>query len=126
LHVHAVRQAHVELVEQLYRSTRIEDRNCFGFADEYINTALRDERARPLLDEIYGKTRDQIADLMDLSNVRSRRLTFVDLPTEERFSPNEALHLKPNIFGFGFNVNYIWKWVKTKWQSRRKRGRRAT
>ena len=72
-----VRPKHLEIVNQLYESSRDQEKACVQFKNDWINKSLRHEEARPLLDSIYRDSRTQMVDYQDLSNVIHRLKTFV-------------------------------------------------
>jgi hypothetical protein len=64
--------AHVEALRQLASNSAAEQRRCLTFRDKWINKPLRDERMRPLLNEISVTTRDQLTAFRDLNEVATR------------------------------------------------------
>ena len=74
---HNVSDAHVQIVRQIYDSSKLEERLCVKFKQEHIELRLKDESLRWLVDRIYAETRDMIIDYRDLSNVVPRLRTFV-------------------------------------------------
>jgi hypothetical protein len=101
-----VRESHVKLVRQLYEDARIEDNSILRFRNDFVYTSLPDESVRPLLDDVYSEAREVMIDFQDLSNLAARLETFVglDAPSKEVLAD---LHLKPNFFGIGLNLNRI-------------------
>ncbi len=73
---------------------------------------------RPLLDDIYAETRDEIINYADLHNVIPRLKTYIGSKLKQEdnhgltIDDTEAIELKPNIFGIGLNLNYIIKRLK--------------
>lgn len=113
-----VTEAHVEIVRQLYRSSKTEDDVAIRFRNTWIEKKLPHEEMRPLLDDIYADTRAVLIDYSDLSNLVPRLKTFVGsrgLPTE--VLPD--LHLKPSFFGIGLNLNRLFARVYKWWKVRR-------
>ncbi|MBA4389803.1 MAG: hypothetical protein C0399_02565 [Syntrophus sp. (in: bacteria)] len=109
-----VTEAHVEIISQMVERSDYHEQTCVQFKNDHIVKDLRDETMRPLLDRIYGDTRDEIVNYSDLHNVIPRLKTYVGSKSEGRKSglsvdDTEALELKPNIFGIGLNLNYIIK-----------------
>jgi hypothetical protein len=74
-----VSDAHIEMVRQIYDSSRQEDRTCVSFKQEHIERGLKDESLRPLVDNVYQETRGMIIDYRDLSNLIHRLRTFVGI-----------------------------------------------
>jgi hypothetical protein len=114
---------HVQLTRQLYQSSRSEEQLCVLFKQRHYLDALRDEdRVQNTLAEIYRVTRDEVINLRDLSNVVPRLETYVGSealqPASARSAVN-ALELKPNVFGIGVNLNYVWdRWGLPAWRRR--------
>ena len=69
--------AHLEIVEQIYTSSKFEDTLCARFTQDHIDRRMKDERLRSLVDEIYSESRSMLADYRDLSNLVPRLRTFV-------------------------------------------------
>jgi hypothetical protein len=67
-----VTRAHVDALRQLASNSAAEQRRCLTFRDKWINKPLRDERMRPLLNEISVTTRDQLTAFRDLNEVAAR------------------------------------------------------
>ncbi len=72
-----VSSAHVEIVQQMYSSSKYEEQVCINFKHEHIERSLKDERLRGLIDDIYGESRQMLIDCRDLSNLTPRLRTFV-------------------------------------------------
>jgi hypothetical protein len=109
-----VTEAHLEIISQMVQRSDYHEETCMQFKNDYIARNLRDESIRPLLDQIYGDTRDEIVNYSDLHNIIPRLRTYVgSKPGNQRrglsIDDVEALELKPNIFGIGLNLNYIIK-----------------
>ena len=85
-----VKDVHVEIVSQLYRSCEVEEDRCIRFKSRHIEHVLLDESMRPLLDEIYVVTRDLILSLKDLSNLEPRLRTFIGEGLQRRGSSSRA------------------------------------
>jgi pyrimidine deaminase RibD-like protein len=83
-----VTSAHVELLQQLYKSAVFEERLCIRFKKEHIERRLKEESLRGLIDRIYAESRDMLIDCKDLSNLAPRLTTFVG--TQRRNSPDDA------------------------------------
>ena len=108
---------HIEIIDQIYRRSELHEQSCVRFKQDHIETSLRDESMRPLLDAIYADTRDEIVNYSDLSNLITRLRTYIGAglnKSRRRISADdiEAFELKPNIFGIGLNLNYLIKKVK--------------
>jgi hypothetical protein len=73
----SVGDAHVQIVEQIYKSASWEERNCVVFKQEHTEHGLQDEGLRWLLDDIYAESRQMLIDYKDLSNLVPRLRTFV-------------------------------------------------
>lgn len=108
-----VEQRHCEALVQLAEKAKEADRLCVNFQREHFERKLKDERLqRPLIDRIYGDSRDQVLDYLDLDNLSYRLKALIGA----RLSPStvtkddiSAFELKPNVFGIGINLNYIIK-----------------
>ncbi len=110
-------EAHVEIVRQLYLSSKNEDRVAIQFKNDWVHKALPHEEMRPLLDNIYGYTRNVLVNYSDLSNLVPRLKTFIG----GQKNPTEILsdlHLKPNFFGLGVNLNRLLARVHKWWKAR--------
>lgn len=83
-----VTQAHVEIVEQMYRSSKHEDAVAAEFKRDWISKRLPNEEARPVLSNLYVNARRLLTDFRDLSNLVPRLKTFVSAPIAA--SPREA------------------------------------
>lgn len=62
------------------------------------------------VDRLYGKGRDMAAGLLDIINVADRLNDFVGKKTQGETTSaqlNKIFELKPNICGFGININAI-------------------
>jgi hypothetical protein len=111
-----VQPRHLVIAQQLYQSVKSEDRYCahFKMANSLDGFAPSDN-LRKLLASVYAFTRDSVIDLRDLSNIASRleALEGISSITENvSQTAMNALELKPNFFGIGLNLNYIWdKWI---------------
>ena len=78
-----VSSAHVEIVQQMYSSSKYEEQVCINFKHEHIERSLKDERLRGLIDDIYGESRQMLIDCRDLSNLTPRLRTLVGTIHEE-------------------------------------------
>lgn len=74
---HGVSAAHVEIVQQMYSSSKSEEQLCINFKHEHIERSLKDESLRGLIDDVYGESRQMLIDCRDLSNLTPRLRTFV-------------------------------------------------
>jgi diguanylate cyclase (GGDEF)-like protein len=72
-----VTDAHVEIVQQTYRSASHEEQNCVRFSRDHIDRRLKKEELRWLVDDIYQESRSMLIDYHDLSNLVPRLRTFV-------------------------------------------------
>ena len=72
-----VTDAHVEIVQQTYRSASHEQQHCVRFNRDHIGRQLKDEKLRWLVDDIYKESRSMLTDYHDLSNLVPRLRTFV-------------------------------------------------
>jgi hypothetical protein len=117
---------HVEIVRQIYESSRVEEEFCVTFKRRHYLDALPSDydRVEHLLADIYAQTRDELINLRDLGNVMRRLETYVDHAPSIRHPAGtavNALELKPNVFGIGINVNYIWeRWGPPAWKRSRR------
>lgn len=111
-----VRSRHVEIVKQLYESSRFEEDRCVSFKRDFIERRLPHEEMRYLLDHIYAESRDQLIDFRDLSNVAARLRTFVsDLKSVQE---EPILQLRPNLWGLGVNLRPLWARLRQCFQRR--------
>lgn len=108
-----VNQRHIDILEQIYESSKLEENQCVSFKHDHIERSLKDESLRySLIDKIYADSRGQIVDYKDLSNLSYRLKTFVGSKSDvsgTSLSNIDALELKPNFFGLGINLNHILK-----------------
>lgn len=84
-----VNDAHVQIMRQIYDSSKLEERLCVTFKQDHIELSLKDESLRWLVDKIYQETRGMIIDYCDLSNAVPRLRTFVgiyDQGADRRFA----------------------------------------
>ncbi len=72
-----VTEAHVEIVRQIYDSAVLEDSRGSRFARDHVETGLKDESLRWLVDKIYQDSAGMLVDYHDLSNLQPRLRTFV-------------------------------------------------
>lgn len=103
----SVSAAHVEIISQLYKSSTVEEQTTIQFRDDWVYRSLPHEEIRPLLDDVYRDTRDRLIDFRDLSNLAPRLKTFIRDSSPLSSEVLQDLHLKPNIFGIGININRI-------------------
>ena len=64
------------------------------------------------VESLYCQARDLAADMLDIANLSSRLEDFIgkrEMKTNSVDSINEIVELKPNIMGFGINLNAIIK-----------------
>jgi hypothetical protein len=108
-----VQEAHVEIVRQLYESSRFEENHCVEFKREFITHALKNEQARPALDTIYAETRDTVIDYKDLSNLVPRLRTFVGSRPSE-----PILQVKPGAWGISLDLRQVWARLRSRWSSK--------
>jgi hypothetical protein len=96
----SVEERHVELIGRLAERSRTLDQSCVAFKQDYIRGALKDERLRPLIDNIYSEARSMAIDYRDLFNLLGQLKTFVGTRGEsQRISIDDVdvLELKPNV-----------------------------
>lgn len=108
-------ESHVEIISQLYKSSRFEEERCIRFNNDFIEHGLRDERARPILDRVYAESRDMLIDYRDLSNLVPRLRTFISSPRAP-----EVVELKPGAWGFNFNLREAGRRLRKWWRRRRR------
>lgn len=111
--------AHVELVEQMHADTNRYDTVAVRIRDDLrYDPALPSEAANWFLERIFSVGREQFVDHHDLPNLAVRLRTFVGVPLEPSVSGNalDMLELKPNIFGFGININAVLGWLGSRWR----------
>ncbi len=72
-----VTTAHIEIVQQIYKSAITEEHSCVVFKEDHIENSMKDESLRFLLDNIYSESRGMVIDYRDLSNLIPRLRTFV-------------------------------------------------
>ena len=70
-------EAHVEIARQIYDSAQHEDRFCRQFKEDHIESGVKDESLRWLVDRVYSESTGMLADYRDLSNLVLRLRTFV-------------------------------------------------
>lgn len=107
-----VREAHIEILGQILRSSDHEAARCLAFKRDHISHRLRDEHARPDLDKIYSETRSMLTDFQDLSNVIPRLKTYVGLISTA--SP-EVLQLKPGLWGVSIDLKEVARRLRNWW-----------
>ena len=79
-----VRQSHVDSILAIYESARFEDQVCVQFKRDHIERYIADDNLRyNVVDKIYGKSRDRLADFWDLSNLAPRLQTLVGTCTTQ-------------------------------------------
>jgi len=76
--IQGVEERHVEIVKQIFESSRDEERyHNREFKREHIAKELKDESLRPLLDEIYSLVGGELLYNINLHNLSRRLQTFV-------------------------------------------------
>jgi DNA-binding CsgD family transcriptional regulator len=75
-----VKNAHVQIVKQIYDSASHEERRCVRFKDEQFER-LNDPALLWLLENIYIETRELLINYYDLSNLVPRLRTFIGTTT---------------------------------------------
>ncbi len=117
-----VTRAQVEIVEQIYKSSRREERLTVEFKQDLLHKHLAHEEARQILGDIYASIRGRLVDFRDFSNLVPRLRTFIsESPISDEVLPE--IELKPGIFGISINLNRVlprimkW-WRKRKWLRR--------
>jgi hypothetical protein len=118
----AVTTTHIDILEQIYKSSKMEENCSIEFKRDWVHKSLPHEETRPLLDKVYSNTRSMLIDFRDISNVVPRLKTFITIPTaSQSVSPPEALpvlDLKPNIFGLGINLNRVFAYIRDWWRKK--------
>jgi hypothetical protein len=100
-----VRQSHVDAVRAIYDSSRFEDDVCLQFKREHIERHIEDDSLRyNVVDEIYGKSRDLLANNLDLSNLAPRLQALVGTSMQ-----TEVFQLKPNFHGIGVDFKALFR-----------------
>jgi hypothetical protein len=120
----SVEPRHPELVKQLASLGKELEAVCLDFKYEHINKSLKDEDLRFLLDGVYKQPRSQLLDYRDLSNLAYRLKTFVGTrPITGNISIDDVdvFELKPNVCGFGINLNHVIKRALNLWRARSSR-----
>ena len=112
-----VRQRHVEMVMQIYRSSELEQDHCIKFKNDFIEKSLPDEEVRLLLDEIYKESRQQLIDFADFSNLAPRLRTYLE-EAGDWIEQEPILELRPNLWGLGVNLRPIWQRLRSWWRKR--------
>lgn len=113
---HGVTNAHVEIVSQIYESSIHEERWCIQFKRDHIEHSTHEESVRPILDKIYGESRDMLIDYRDLSNVVPRLRTFVGSGVGA--SSPDLITLKPSFWGVGVDVKEAARRIRRWWKNR--------
>jgi len=98
-----VENRHIEIINQILCSNKLEEKVCITFARENINNQLKDKNMRPLLDNIYSKSRGLIINYQDLSNLVFRLKTFVGTSSKSASS----IPTWGEIFTFKFNLYFL-------------------
>ena len=119
----SVEHRHIETIKQICKSKDYEEKVCIQFKNDHIEIDLKDESLRnSLVDLIYEDTRGIIVSYYDLSNVVPRIEALEGMQTngkEQSSNHLDAFELKPNFFGIGLNLNYIFKKIVSKFKRRR-------
>jgi hypothetical protein len=71
-----LRQSHVDALRQLASNAAAEGRRCVQFRDKWINRPLPYEAVRPLLNQLSIDTRDQLAELRELTKTADQLKTL--------------------------------------------------
>lgn len=72
-----VENRHVDIIKQIWERSCHDEYHTIEFKNEYIAKDMKDESMRPLLDDIYGKSRDQLVHNKNLGDLSRRLKTFV-------------------------------------------------
>lgn len=119
----SVEHRHIETIRQICRSRDYEEKYCIEFKNDHIVIDLKDESLRhSLVDLIYEDTRGIIVSYYDLSNVVPRIEALEGMQTSDKVQNSnhlDAFELKPNFFGIGLNLNYIFKKIISKFKRRK-------
>jgi len=94
----AVTQSHLEIIHQLYRSSRNEAPSAIEFKTEWISHRLPHNEVRPILDQIYKNARHLFEYFRDLPNLAQRLLTFIK-PTGGNVLTNINIKLENSPIG---------------------------
>lgn len=109
----SIEARHVEMISQIYRSSKSEEPLCRDYKRTHISRALKDESLRySLIDQIYVDTRGMIDDYLDLSNLAYRLTALIGSKNSSNAIGTEdidILEIKPNFFGIGINFNHLIK-----------------
>lgn len=110
-----VRQSHIESISQIYESSRFEEQACIAFKQRFIEHDLKNEKARPVLDDIYSETRDTVIDYLDLSNLAVRLRALVTSSSQSE----EILKLQPGAWGVSLDLKALGRRVRGCWSQKR-------
>ena len=113
----SVEQRRLDAIKHLLEFSYTLEDYCIDFKREHLLRSLRHEEVRPLLDHIYACSRRQAIDYKDLSNLSYQLKTFVGTTNNSlalTADDIDVLELKPNVFGFGVNLNHLIK-LLIKW-----------
>lgn len=117
----SVEERHVELIRRLAQRGRTLDQSCVQFKQDYIRKPLKDERLRRLIDTVYSEPRSLTIDYADLFNLLGQLKTFVGTRVQSQqlsIEDVDVLELKPNVFGFGINLNHLVKRFGRWWKKK--------
>ncbi len=112
-----VTQAHIEIIEQIYKSSRHEERLTVEFKQDFLHNNLSHEEVRQILGDIYASVRGRLVDFRDFSNLELRLRTFISAPQPSEVLPE--IELKPSIYGFSIDLKRLFLRIK-KWWLRKK------
>lgn len=83
-----VEQRHVQIVDNIYRYSQLEERSASIFKKDFIECRLKNESRRRILDQIYQDSESMLVDYRDLSNLKTRLLTFVGTKSYKKIKSN--------------------------------------
>lgn len=72
-----VKDFHIDMLNEMIELSKFRKNACVDFKREHIIKDLRNESMRPLLDDIYGETRDGFEAYMALGGVSPRLKTYI-------------------------------------------------
>ena len=113
-----VASRHIETIQQIYSSAVSQDRRITRFRDDHVFRPTQPEEVQRVLEETYITLREQFLDYRDLSNVAARLRTYTE-SVQETSEAFPYFHLKPNLFGFGLDLNRIIRRVGRLWPTRK-------
>jgi hypothetical protein len=106
-----VRSAHLEIIQQIFRSSAIGDQECVRFKQDFIERRNPTQKARPLLEQVYSESRSAFIDYRDLSNVLPRLRTYVTQSHD-----GDVVRLAPTLWGVGIDLKVLWRRVSGRWR----------